>query len=189
MSDNFLDEKGIHTTRKGVAIRLRLFSPVLRDKVRQSVEFPEPPVYEAKTAGGGTEKHVYTEDMIETDVEREMWRQYQGRRLAVDLQLYDRLGKLALIRGTEIDVPDGWEQEQAFFGIEIPEDPLERKLHYLETEAVESNDDLRDLILAVLQYQNTTEEERAIAAVSFPDSVERDTTGGIESKQGAMESE
>jgi len=189
MSDNLLEDHGVYTTRKGVAIRLRLFSPVLRDKVRQSVEFPEPPVYEAKTAGGGVEKHPYTEDMVETDAEREMWRQYQGRRFAADLQLYDRLGKLALIRGTEIDVPEGWEQEQAIFGIEIPGDPLERKLHWIETEAVESNDDLRDLILAVLQYQNTTEEERAIAAGSFPDSVARDTAEGIESEQGAVESE
>ena len=189
MSDNLLDEKGVHTTRKGVAIRLRLFSPVLRDKVRQSVEFPEPPVYEAKTAGGGTEKHPYTEDMIETDVEREMWRQYQGKRLAADLQLYDRLGKLALIRGTEITIPDGWEQGQALFGIEIPEDPLERKLHWIETEAVESNDDLRDLILAILQYQNTTEEERALVAVSFPDSVAGNTAGGTEGEQGTVAGE
>jgi len=188
MTDKLLENRDVHVTRKGVAIRLRLFSPVLRDKVRQSVEFPEPPVYEAKTAGGGTEKHVYTEDMIETDEEREMWRQYQGQRFAADLQLYDRLGKLALIRGTEIDIPDGWEQGQALFGIEIPTDLLERKLHWIETEAVESNDDLRDLILAVLRYQNTTEEERAIAAASFPDSVEQDTAGRIESEHRAVES-
>jgi len=188
MSDNLLED-GVYTTHKGVAIRLRLFSPVLRDKVRQSVEFPEPPVYEAKTAGGGIEKHPYTEDMIETDAEHEMWRQYQGRRLAADLQLYDRLGKLALIRGTEVSIPDGWEQEQALFGIEIPPDPLERKLHWIETEAVESNDDLRDLILAVLQYQNTTEEERALAAASFPGSMERDTTSGTEGQSGAVEGE
>jgi len=184
-----MSESNTYVTRRGVAIKLCLFSPVLRDKVRQSVEYPEPPMYEAKTAGGGVEKHIYTEDMLETDEEREMWRQYQGRRLAADLQLYDRLGKLALIRGTGIDIPEGWEQEQLLFGIEVPEDPLERKLHWIETEAVESNNDLRDLILAVLQYQNTTEEERAIAAASFPDSMERDTSQGVASEPGAVEGE
>lgn len=184
-----MSESNTYVTRRGVAIKLCLFSPVLRDKVRLSVEMPEPPVYEARTAGGGIEKHPYTEDMIETDEEREMWRQYQSRRLAADLLLYDRLGKLALIRGTEVVIPEGWEKQQAFFGIEAPEDLLERKLHWIETEAVESNDDLRDLILAVLQYQNITEEDRAAAAASFPDSMERDTTSGTESEPGAMASE
>ena len=186
MSDE-LEETGMYTTRKGVAIRLRLFSPVLRDKVRQSVEFPEVPVYVATTAGGGKEEHEYTEDMIETDEEREMWRAHQGNLLAANLILYERLGRLALIRGTEVNIPDGWEKEQELFGIEVPTDPIERKLHWIETEAVESNDDLSALILAILAYQNVTLEERAAAAASFQPPVEGDTASETESKQESVE--
>ena len=188
MSDE-LEETGMYTTRKGVAIRLRLFSPVLRDKVRQSVEFPEVPIYVATTAGGGKEEHPYTEDMIETDEEKAMWQEHQGKLLAANLMLYERLGRLALIRGTEVDIPDGWEQEQELFGIEVPTDPIERKLHYLETEAVESNDDLSALILAILAYQTVTLEERAAAAASFPNSVEGNATSETESEQGTVEGE
>ena len=103
--------------------------------------------------------------------------------------LFERLGKLALIRGTENDIPDGWEKEQEFFGIEAPDDPIERKLHWIETEAVESNDDLSALILAILAYQSVTEEERAAAAASFPSPVEGDTTSETESESGTVESE
>jgi hypothetical protein len=188
MSDE-LSETGVYTTRKGVVIGLRLFSPALRDKVRQSVEFPEVPIYVAKTAGGGKEEHEYTADMIETDDERAMWAEYQGKRLAAELLLYERLGKLALIRGTEVEVPEGWEREQRFYGVKVPKDPIERKLHWIETEAVESNDDLSALILAILQHQSTTEEERAAAAASFPDSMEGVATGETESEEGAVESE
>jgi len=188
MSDE-LEETGTHTTRKGVVIRLRLFSPVLRDKIRQSVEFPEAPIYVAKTAGGGKEEHEYTADMIETDDEKAMWAEHQGKLLAANLMLFERLGKLALIRGTENDIPDGWEKEQEFFGIEAPDDPIERKLHWIETEAVESNDDLSALILAILAYQSVTEEERAAAAASFPSPVEGDTTSETESESGTVESE
>ena len=188
MSDE-LSELGVHTTRKGVAIQLRLFSPALQDKVRQSVEFPPVPIYEAKTAGGGKEEHEYTADMIETDEEKAMWQEYQGKLLAANLMLFERFGKLALIRGTEVDIPDGWEKEQELFGIEVPDDPVERKLHYLETEAVVSNDDLSTLILAILAYQNVTQEERAAAAASFPNQLEGDAASETESEEGIMASE
>ena len=189
MSDELNERNDIYETRKGVAVRLRLFSPVLRDKVRQSVEFPEVPIYVAETAGGGKEEHPYTADMVETDDERAMWRTHQGKLLAANLMLYERLGRLALIRGTEVDVPEGWEKEQAIYGIEVPTDPIERKLHWIETEAVESNNDLSALILAILAYQNTTQEERATAAASFPDSMERDATSETESEAGIVASE
>ena len=188
MSDE-LEKAGIHTTRKGVAIRLRLFSPALQDKVRQSVEFPEVPIYVAKTAGGGKEEHEYAADMIETDEEKVMWAEYQGRLLAANLLHYERLGKLALIRGAEVDIPDGWEEEQAFFGIEVPKDPVERKLHWIETEAVESNDDLSELVLAILAYQSVTVEERAAAAASFQPPVEGDAASEIESEEGTVAGE
>ena len=188
MSDE-LEETGMYTTRKGVAIRLRLFSPVLRDKVRQSVEFPPVPIYVAETAGGGKEEHPYTADMVETDDERTMWSEYQGKLLAANLTLFERLGRLALIRGTEVDIPQGWEKEQELFGIDVPDDPTERKLHYLETEAVESDDDLSALILAILAYQSVTLEERAAAAASFQNPVEGDTASETQSEQGAVASE
>lgn len=188
-----LTEEGrqdIYVTRRGVAVRLRLFSPVLRDRVRQSVDFPEPPVYIAKTAGGGEEEHPYTEDMIETDEERAIWREYQAGRMGADLLLYERLGRLALLRGTDVEIPDdGWEAEQALFGVAVPDDPLERKLHWLETEAVDSNSDLRDLILAVLQYQQVGEEARALAAATFRGGVEGNSAGETEGTQGGLAGE
>jgi len=189
MIDELKEQKGIHVTRRGVAIRLCLFSPVLQDKVRASVEFPAVPIYEAETAGGGKEEHEYTADMIETDEEREMWAEYTAKRVAAELMLYERLGKLALVRGTEVDIPDGWQEEQALFGLDVPDDPTERKLHYLETEAVESNQDLSELILAILRYQSATEEERAAAADSFKSPLEGDAAREAEDEQGAVESE
>jgi len=178
-TDELTNNQDIYETRKGVAVRLCLFSPVLRDKVRQSVEFPEVPVYVAKTAGGGEEEHPYTADMIETDDEKAMWQEYQTALTVANLTLYDRLGRLALTRGTDPDIPEGWEQEQEAFGVEVPEDPTERKLHWLETEAVESNQDYSELILAILAYQSIQQEDRAAAAASFPDPV-----GGDEGQAG-----
>jgi len=188
-TDELTNNQDIYETRKGVAVRLRLFSPVLQDKVRQSVEFPEVPVYIAHTAGGGEEKHPYTADMIETDEEKAMWQEYQAKLMAANIELYNRLGRLALIRGTDPDIPTGWEQEQKAFGITVPEDPIERKLHWLETEAVESNQDYSELILAVLAYQGIQQEDRAAAAASFPDQMEGDAARGTEGEPGAMAGE
>jgi len=189
-TDELTNNQNIHETRKGVAVRLCLFSPVLQDKVRQSVQFPEVPIYIAKTAGGGKEEHPYTADMVETDDEKAMWAEYQAARLAANLLLYDRLGRLALIRGTEIDIPDdGWDTEQESLGITVPTDPTERKIHYIETEAVESNQDYSELILAILAYQGIQQEDRAAAAASFPDQVEGDAARGTESESGAVASE
>ena len=194
-TDELTKERNSYETRKGVAVRLCLFSPVLQDKVRQSVEFPPVPIYVAETAGGGKEEHPYTADMVETDDEKAMWAEYQAARLAANLTLYERLGRLALIRGTDPDIPEGWEQEQELYGVTVPEDPIERKLHWLETEAIESNQDLSDLILAILAYQNIQQEDRAAAAASFPDPVggdggpAGDSPGGLESERGAVASE
>ena len=189
-TDELTNNQNIYETRKGVAVRLRLFSPVLRDLVRQSVEFPPVPIYIAKTAGGGEEEHPYTADMVETDDEKAMWAEYQAARLAANLLLYDHLGRLALIRGTEIDIPDdGWDTEQESLGITVPTDPTERKIHYIETEAVESNQDYSELLLAILAYQGIQQEDRAAAAASFPDQMERDTSSGSESERGTVAGE
>lgn len=169
------------TTSRGIVLEC-LPIPTLLEKLQAQHPLPEPPTYEVKTATGIVEKHVHDETTLETDAEKAAWADYQLRRAAAERELQAALMRIILVRGIKVDLPesDGWIKEQEYIGLSVPSDPFQRRLYYLETEALVSQSDYEGLVLAVMAASGISEEALAQVEATFRHPVERDEAGGPE---------
>jgi hypothetical protein len=103
-----------------------------------------PPTYEVETFGGDTEEHVHDETTIEGDpIAEASWLEYEAAQEAWEVEYNQRLLNVCMLRCMDPEGMDDeeWIREQEFLEIEIPEDPVERKLHYIKTEYIGNQDD------------------------------------------------
>ncbi len=145
-------DKNVFVTKDGNRIPLRRVAPLLMEKVRQSVKLPTPPTYEVETVGGDIEIHVHDETTLETDEDRAAWAAYQTAQAQANGDLMEKILRLLFAKATGDVVPagDGWVEEQTYFGIAVPDDPMERKIHYIQTELLTHSDDISSFMLAAM---------------------------------------
>jgi len=182
----------IFVTSTGVEITLKNISPALMAMVRTSVEFPKRPTYEAKTVAGDIEVHEHDETTLETDEDREAWDRYLVEFMQAEQERALRVGNALFKRGIDyeaLELPedDRWIKEQKELGVKVPKDPLERKRHWLETEAFTTEDDIRQLSLRLMALSGTPEEVIAAVERSFRGEVEGDAAGEPEDRGGSVE--
>ena len=142
----------VFVTKDGNRIPLRRVAPILVEKVRQSVVIPTPPTYEVEVVGGDKEFHVHDATTLETDEDKQAWAEYQTALAAANTDMVERILRLLFVRATGDVVPagDGWVEEQTYFGIAVPVDPMERKIHYIQTELLTHSDDISAFMLAAM---------------------------------------
>ena len=182
----------IFVTSTGVEITLKSISPVLMAKVRTSVEFPKRPTYEAKTITGDIEVHEHDETTLETDGDREAWQRYLVEFMQAEQEQARRVGNALFKRGIDYEVlelpeDDRWIKEQKELGVKVPKDPLERKRHWLETEAFTTEVEIQRLSLRLMAMSGVSEEVLEAAERSFRGEVGRDATSGPEDQGGSVE--
>lgn len=184
-SERHLKKKAFITS-SGHRITLSGINNMLLQRVGMTVEFPEVPKYSVETAYGDVEWHDHNETTLETDEDKEAWEQYQQEHLKAQYQQVENVTKLLLTRGVIADVPDEakWRQEQEFFGIELPSDPMELRMHYITTEVIGSEEELVEMLDVIMELSNIPREVLDAAQESFRSGVEaeqepaRDATDG-----------
>lgn len=158
-----------YTSSKGKTVRFSSMA-FLIDRFNQAHAMPEPPEYEIVTMGGAVEKHPHDETTLKTDEDRQAWHTYQVA-LAMATEKYARdLMNLILLECVQVDIPQdaGWEKRQErLYGMAIPTDPDERKLHYLTTEVLCTEDDYKQVALCAMQASGADEERIAQARALF----------------------
>ena len=165
-----------YETTSGHTITLKALSPDLLMAVRRGVHFPDPPSYEVQLAGGAKQMVFHNETTIQTDEERAEWEAYKVKHAECVTLYHSRIIKLIIRRSVVVDIPDGWEQAQAEFGIEIPENEDEKKEHFVCTELIGGATDLFALERAVQMLSGFSAEELQKAQEFFRCQVERDIT-------------
>lgn len=149
------------TTTSGDIIRLKpassqtllLIKSNIEKSFRDRNEPIDPPTYEIETAGGGKETHEHDETTITTEEEKAAWEKYIDASNRMRAELSIKQTKYALLTGIDIEYPDDdeWKQLQEWFGIEIPEDKNERKLHYINTEVLRTPADIKNAVSTILR--------------------------------------
>jgi len=152
-------------TQSGYELKLHPVSIMLGQKIGGSLrkrylaaEEPlDPPTFTMVNVAGEELEAELTEndleipgDPKETERRRALWGAHQvalGKYTSEYNSLYT---DAYLYYGTEIDVDPGWAAAEAHFGIDLPEDPFERKLHYLQLEVLRTPGDIRDCMVAIL---------------------------------------
>jgi len=138
-------EEEIYTTNRGYKIRIRPLSSILLNKVESNIRKRyeeegrrlEPPTYTFETAGGDVEESVYTEETIKEAPEEDQkaWAEYLKDSNDLATEIFEKQVELEILESLELvdEIDDSWIRHQERFGIEVPEDPDERRIHFFET--------------------------------------------------------
>lgn len=162
-------------TSRGVEIEF-LPIPTLLEKLQAQHRMPEPPTYEVKAATGAVELYPHDETTLEekdnpeaTAKNLKAWADYQAQLKAATEAFNLALIRLVMLRGIRVEMPEpnGWVKEQEYIGITVPDDPLERKIHWLETEALANEADYMAVVSGVMEASGVPEEVVSQAEATF----------------------
>jgi len=171
----------------GHKLTLLPVSPFLVDKAMATVNVagPEPPTYTAVTAAGVEEVHPHDETTLETDEDRRAWAEYLEQKRAAEQARQESLIRILFVKGIEVNIPkNGWVEEQQFFGIDVPKNPLELKVHFISTEVLHSLDDMLALMGDIMELSGVSREAIEVASESFLGEMEGHTAQQAENQSG-----
>jgi len=175
MSDN---NKREYTTSTGILVKSRGLPQMLVDKVQSSVPKPDAPKYKITTASGDEVWEPHNETTLETDEDKLLYRRYVEELAKADGIINERMFRLICMRGLEVTMPEdtSWIDMQRFLGVDIPEDPLELKYLYIQTEVIGSIEDITTITDMVMEATGVPEEALAEARRSFPSALQEAQT-------------
>ncbi len=175
------------TTTAGHVISVQAVPPMLIEEVRlraqATVEVPPKPTYEVELPDGSPMTYEHDEQSITTDEEKAAWAKYQAALTRREQVSATKVMELFMAKGTIIE-PDGdWGELQEYFGIELPTNPIARKIHYLRTELLTTVDDINGLMGAVMEASGIDRTVLEAARNSFRGQLRQETdtaagTGG-----------
>lgn len=156
------------TTSRGATFTLQPIAFLL-EQYSQTHQLPEPPTYEIKTMGGAVETHEHDETTLQTDEDRHKWAEYQLTLAHCKRDRNRGLLRIILLKSVQVTMPsdESWMREQEALGITVPADPIERKLHYIQTELLGGKKDIEELLLRSFEISGADEEAVAQARALF----------------------
>jgi hypothetical protein len=169
-----LSDRGlpIATTSRGIDLECQPIGAMLDaagDNIRDQIDWPEAPTYTATFAGGDTETFEYTEESIKDapDDDKEAWADYilaQDKAQAeYDAKFGNTTTRIIATDGVRVlNAPpeDEWMRRQQWQGLDIPDDPLERSLHYFLTVAIgDIETDMMQIYKGIILASGRSQEE------------------------------
>lgn len=172
-------KKDIFTTQDGVEIELLPISQfeiqAVADALKEQHPVPPVPTYEVTTIGGGKEFHQHTADTLDTPESKAQWKEYDTKKTLAENAINLAINDYLFMAGLQYVMPtnDGaWMKLQKRFGVKIPDDPDDLKLHYLKTRLL-SPDDLSNLLPRLMSKTGVDPKLVETAKNSFRRSVRR----------------
>jgi hypothetical protein len=131
-----------------------------------------PPTYTTTTAAGKTETHDHDEttlivegDEAATLANQAAWATYQMALRSVSNAENEAIMRYLLLEGVVCDDPPAeWVKRCTFYNMALPEDPLERKLTYIEMVVLPTPTDLERAISAVMAISATGNDQAVQSA-------------------------
>lgn len=169
----------------GTVVTLLRVNPVFVGKVAAGAEeaytadneVPACPTYEVKVAGGGAEVQDLTPETIELDPWKddeelqEKWEAYQSAQEAIAGERIRATAKAYCVKGIKEDTPEKWIEDQAYWGVSLPEDRRDIKWDWVRECAQNDWGELVELVFAIQSLPDPTEVAARAAEDSFRDSV------------------
>ena len=182
---------GTYTTSRGVKVTYNGIATLI-DALQSSLNARKPiaPTYEVKSLAGNSEIHAHDETTLETEADRAAWLEYQTKLAAWSDESQRSLMRLILLRGISVELPSDsdWEKQQAFAGIVVPQDAMEKRMHYLQTEVLGSVADYQMMVVGVMRVSGVPEDLLSQVESSFRRSLGRDGNRETAGATGQVES-
>lgn len=151
----------IFTSSKGVDIRLRPVSQFKLGNIRESQKEVTIPTYTVKPVAGPEQEFPLDEEVAESRGRMDEWNDYLARKNKSDAAHSKKFSSLLIWEGVSVDVPgpdSEWQSVSDFFEIELPTNPIERKIRYVYDELIGSPSDFGELIAAILDVSQMDQE-------------------------------
>lgn len=135
-----------------------------------------PPTYTVEHPGGATSQEPHDETTLETDEDRAAWAKHQEaltRLAAAQSEAQMKVWFSGLV--FEMPADDAWIELQRWMGVEVPDEGLERRYHYIVTELVKTPEDMFRVLEAItaVSYEGAiTEDDLSSAIRSFRDQLQ-----------------
>jgi hypothetical protein len=164
-----------YTSSKGVNIPLRAVSQFLIDAMRSSrVQVPVP-TYEADVFGGDKEILELDEEIAKAQGREEEWKEYL-KDVEQETRVFGiQFNTMIVSEGVDLDAPgleSDWQKKCDRFKIKIPEDPIDRKVFYINTELLGTFDEMGDLMTAIFAASKFSKEVIAKMKGTFRSAME-----------------
>ena len=165
-----------YTTSTGHELIISTISPDYVLAIQKGVEFPEPPTYEFEVLGGTKETAPHTETTTKSEEDQLLWNDYKLARNLAYTTVEIKKARAVFRRFVDVVMPedDAWVEIQKEDGIEVPDDPKERKLHYIKTECVGTETDVFAIVRAAEQMSQFSIEDYQHALELFRYQMEGD---------------
>lgn len=183
------DERKTFCSSKGVTLMLRPVSQFKLDNLRASAREIPIPQYEMKVAGGATVLHPMDETIARNQNRMDEWNAYIQQVQAEATRQSRLFTELVLFEGVEVDVPDQdseWQKQMEHFGINIPNEPIARKLQYIYNEFLVGGEDIVALISQILSVSQIDEEAVSKIRDSFRLAQKRNPAGSVAKSKRKM---
>ena len=145
---------------RGIQLVLRPVSQFKLDSQRASNEEIPVPTYTMNVLGNDV-PYPMDEEIARNTGRLDEWKEYLKAKSALERDKAKKFTDLLIYDGVDIEVPgpeSEWQTTSDIFGIKIPTDPIARKLHYVYTEVLISQEDIVNLISQILSVSQMDEE-------------------------------
>lgn len=195
--------KNIFTTTAGVEIPitpiaiidLQLAQDAIKREFEARGEPIEPPTYEVDVLGGEKEIHPYnTQTIMDAPPEdKEKWDKYLEAIGRMENEIQQRTA-IVFMDGILVDLPEdeGWaERRKKLFGEEVPTDPDQKKLYYINNILLKTPADKSGVMMAIQRLSLTGANQEAIDAMEelFRRQMEAQGRAGVEALKAAVQKE
>ncbi len=175
-----IDQADIFTAENGTAIELLAIRPfemaMVTEALRKKYPIPAIPTYEVETIGGGKELREHDETTATDDADKALWKRYLANKAEAEGKINQEMNDYILAAGTHtqftVDLDAPWTKIQRKFGVIIPDDPEDLRVHYLKTRVL-NVDDINELLTRIMSKTGIKADMVETAKDSFRGTVRR----------------
>ena len=96
--------------------------------------------------------YEHDEQTLTTDEEKAAWKIYQAALTRQSQVAATKVMELFMAKGTTLEMNAGeWRELQEYFGVQVPDNPIAAKIHYLRTELLTTTDDINNLMASIME--------------------------------------
>lgn len=186
------DPEDFYITAKGAKVRFIGVNPTLIDKLNSAGNMPDVPYREIEISElGEVQKEPLSANDLQTDEEIRQWAEYVEKRDAILQKRNDNFLKAIFFHGVEIDdsTLDEWKQEQEeVWGLEVPNNRVDLKVDYVNSEVIGNAEDLGNMIAGVLGKSGVPKDQLEEMRATFRGALRGETVSetGEESAEGEV---
>lgn len=149
-------------------VKMQKLQATMQKRYKNQGKLLDPPTYTTKLPGGGSQTHEYDQEAIDDastpEEDKKLWEQHLKDVAEFNTDFSEQSMKMILYDGIQCEMPEDWEEEQRWMGIEIPENKFDLKVHYLQTEVFKTPLDLQNVVQKIMSASMKGVDEEAVAA-------------------------